>query len=126
MRIIIVEPSVLSRNIYRLLLQQRKGSARISVLESVEELSVEDFADEPPAAMVIGAAALTGAYAKYRGLLTDVALWSATPKLVVTSLSHRDGGRAAWDDWAGTHVVARPFRPENFQTAFDALLKKKS
>lgn len=126
MRVIIVEPSVLSRNIYRLLVQQRKGSAQISVFESVEELVVKDFVDEPPVAMVIGAAALSGAYAKYRGLLTDVALWSATPKLVVTSASPRAGASAVWNDWAGTHVVARPFRPEHFQTAFDALLKKKS
>jgi hypothetical protein len=121
MRILIVEPSPLAQNVYRLLVRSRYPDARVVTLEALVEIG--DLADDTPFdAAVIASGALDGYGARFRGLLTDVTHWQRLPKLVVTRPGST-GVKAAWSDLPNATTIARPFRERDFVGAVTDLLE---
>lgn len=112
MRWIIVEPSPLARNLYRLLVLQAAPDAVVQMLASPRELGDVMHAS-PVTHLIIGSGALVGLEERYRALLTDAEPWCALPKLILISFAHQRLPEATWDLPHATRVP-RPFRPEAF------------
>lgn len=115
MKIVIVDPSPLARNVYRLLVQQLAPELRVVELDTMEGLGAFDEM-EALRGVIIGSAALEGAAQRYRALLTDVADWATLPKLVVQRHG-TNGIRQAWDGLPNTQILQRPFSPHDFGKA---------
>lgn len=120
MHVLIVEPSLLVHNVYRLLLASQDPLVKIVVLERMEEIQTIAPNRQFDLA-IIGSAALAGKAAHYRALLTDIARWAELPKLVV-ALARSNGRDRAWEHLPNARIVARPFRPQQFGEAIRALV----
>lgn len=115
MRVVIVDPSPLARNVYRLLLQQ---IAACKIVEADNAEAIDWIGQPRPShdLLILGGRAFEGDRGKLRMVLTDVAGWQRLPKLVV-ALASRTGRKPAWDGLARTTVIQRPFSPDDFVKA---------
>src|SRR3990167_2650056 len=96
MRWIIVEPSPLARNLYRLLVLQAAPDALVQMVASPKDLG--DIAGDMSATqLIIGSGALVGLEERYRALLTDAAPWSTFPKLILIGFAHQRLPESTWD-----------------------------
>lgn len=120
MHVLIVEPSPLVHNVYRLLLAVLDPAVKVVALERMEEIQVIAN-DRRFDLAIIGSAALAGKAAQYRALLTDITRWAELPKLVV-ALARSNGRDRAWEHLPNARILARPFRPQQFGEAIKALV----
>lgn len=121
MRVFIVDPSPLARNVYRLLLH-RIATCKISEVDNAEAIDWTDAARPPYDLLILGGRAFEGDRGKLRTMLTDVAGWQRLPKLIV-ALAARTGRKPLWDGLARTTLLQRPFSPEDFVQAVKMCIK---
>lgn len=120
MRVLIVDPSPLAQNLYRVLLRNVDPDIRVSTreclpqLDAIAELSEVDL-------LLIASVLLDGAAADHRALLTDLPALAALPKLVMVRPG-TNGQRAAWQNLPNAMELQRPFRPEEFSRAVKKIL----
>lgn len=112
MRVFIVDPSPLARNVYRLLLQQI-ATCKITEAGYADAIEGPGQLRPPYDLLILGGRAFEGNRGALRLLLTDVPAWQQLPKLVV-ALASRNGRTPAWDGLARTIVIQRPFSPDDF------------
>jgi hypothetical protein len=112
MRVLIVDPSPLARNIYRLLLRSINEHVHVVAMDSIQKMRHIDDAENFDG-LIIAGTALDGYGARYRGLFTDVDVWANMPKVVIP----RPGTKrpqSAWANLPNASIVSRPFRPDEF------------
>lgn len=122
MRILIVDPSPLARNVYRLILRQM-GEWKIAEAEDLAQIAVHQV-PEMPDLLVIGERAFQRDEGKFRAVLTDVPSWQHIPKLVIVRKAANDK-RSPWHGLARTTIVERPFPPAEFLKAAKGCVKGK-
>ncbi|MBI2346621.1 MAG: hypothetical protein HYV03_07070 [Deltaproteobacteria bacterium] len=115
MQVLMIEPSPLARNVYRLILR-RMGECKIDEVAALEEIDHRALADRPYDLLIIGSRAFDEPGRKLRALLTDVADWERIPKMIVT-LPQPSGPQSPWEGLARVVVLTRPFSPEAFEKA---------
>lgn len=121
MRLLVVDPSPLVRNVYRLLLQQYAPEASVVACESLLDLSHIDGGDAF-AACIIGSKAIAGEEGeRCRALLTDASPWATLPKLVVTMGRASEQGSGQLKLPHSTRLE-RPFTPEAFAACLDEVI----
>ena len=121
MRVLIIDPSPLARNVYRLILH-RVGQCKIFALDAVNELDREALNDPSYDLVILGGRAFIGDRGKLRALLTDVPAWQRLPKIVV-ALTNSSDRKPAWDGLAQTVIVQRPFHPSVLMKAIKQHIK---
>ncbi len=113
MRVLVVDPSPLAQNLYRLLLQNVDAGVRVTTADSIAQLhDLQKLADVD--LLVIASLLLEGDNAKYRAFLTDIPQFADIAKVVMvrpgTAVQHR-----AWQNLPNALEIQRPFRPDEFE-----------
>ncbi|MBI4366754.1 MAG: hypothetical protein HY543_08055 [Deltaproteobacteria bacterium] len=121
MRVLIIEPSVLARNVFRLLLR-RLGDFAVEEFARIDDVPVGDVARAPYGLLLLGGHAFDRGGGMLRTLCTDVAAWQQIPKLII-AVPHGGSAPAPWSHLARSHVLTRPFTPAAFGTAVQQLVK---
>lgn len=115
MRVLIVDPSPLAQNLYRVLLRNLDPEVRMVTRESLTELTTVGELSELNL-LLVASLLLEGAAAEYRALLTDISTLADVPKLVMVRPG-TNGKCAAWQNLPNATELHRPFRPEEFTRA---------
>lgn len=122
MRVLIVDPSPLARNVYRLILRR---IPECRVVEAADSRAVDVGGGEQVDLLIIGERALQSDGGALRALCTDAAAWQGVPKIVV-ALRPGSGRQPPWAGLARTMVVHRPFHPADFERAVKACARELS
>lgn len=112
MRVLIVEPSPLAQNMYRVLLQRYCPDAEIETLESLSKIAPTGPGRDC-VGIILGGQVFGAVGCEHRALLSDVEAWQAVPKLVIAQ-PLRPGHAGVWEGLPNMQVLERPFRPEAF------------
>lgn len=116
MRVLIVEKSSLSRNVFRILLEERFGMVRFKFADSLQEL--EDFSVKVRFDLIIlDGKIVNGIGGVELSSLADIALWAETPKIIISLSS--ESNKNDWNNDALLQVVQRPFHPKDFWSALN-------
>lgn len=124
MRILLIEPSPLARNIYCLILR-RIADCKIIETEDLYGINVLPLPQEPFDLLLIGERAFHGSGEKLRTLLTDVTQWKRLPKLII-ALPTATGRKQPWDGLFCTTILMRPFQSADLVKIVKACRKEQS
>lgn len=122
MGILIIEPSPLTGNVFRMLCQ-KWPQKRSYVSGDFEDIDTEWLEKQDKLSCVVGGGALRGEGKRFLALLSDVQPWQKLPKLIVVPHDVTAEELSTWQRLPNCKLLSRPFAPDDFYSLLSPMVK---
>lgn len=123
MSFLIIDPSPLSNNVYRLLCRRWEQMPCLSC-DTLDEIDPDWLKRQNQLVAVIGGGALRGDGKRFLTTLAETAPWQQMAKVIVVPHDATPDELSSWQQLPNLKLLARPFAPDDFYAIVSPMLAK--